>query len=84
MILGLGSSKVHNSHRGKIIKQWTHIIDCHFLQGVQIILVVLSRGGVTLCAPRARARAVFGPDKCKDLCGHGQFLLRKLKVLNYN
>ena len=36
------------------------------------------RGGVTLCAPRARARAVFGPDKCKDLCGHAQFLLRNV------
>ena len=37
-----------------------------------------SRGGVTLCAPRARARAVFGPYKCKDLCGHAQFLLRNV------
>ena len=35
-------------------------------------------GVVTLCAPRARARAVFGPDKCKDLCGHAQFLLRNV------
>ena len=34
-------------------------------------------GVVTLCAPRARARAVFGPDKCKDLCGHGQFFIAK-------
>ena len=37
-----------------------------------------TRGVVTLCAPRARARAVFGPDKCKDLCGHAQFLLRNV------
>ena len=38
----------------------------------------MGREVVTLCAPRARARAVFGPDKCKDLCGHGQFLLRNV------
>ena len=41
-------------------------------------MVAMHRGVVTLCAPRARARAVFGPDKCKDLCGHGQFLLRNV------
>ena len=45
---------------------------------VQILPYFLFRGGVTLCAPRARARAVFGPDKCKDLCGHAQFLLRNV------
>ena len=40
--------------------------------------VTPSLGGVTLCAPRAWARAVFGPYKCKDLCGHAQFLLRNV------
>ena len=33
------------------------------------------RGGVTLSARCARAHPVFGSDKCKDLCGHTQFLL---------
>ena len=42
------------------------------------MIVEIISGVVTLCAPRARARAVFGPDKCKDLCGHGQFLLRNV------
>ena len=41
-------------------------------------VLTLGREVVTLCAPRARARAVFGPDKCKDLCGHAQFLLRNV------
>ena len=39
--------------------------------------MAIFREVVTLCAPRARARAVFGPDKCKDLCGHGQFFIAK-------
>ena len=36
------------------------------------------RGGVTLSARCARAHPVFGSDKCKDLCGHTQFLLRNV------
>ena len=42
------------------------------------LVIDITSGVVTLCAPRARARAVFGPDKCKDLCGHAQFLLRNV------
>ena len=49
-----------------------------FFPNISKSVVLIFSGVVTLCAPRARARAVFGPDKCKDLCGHGQFLLRNV------